>query len=151
MPDGFRYCIHGKPLSATLYPPRTVLYRRDAAHYEDEGHGHRVRINGSVGSLRSTIDHDDRKPLARWFSSQIKYFRAGRRSSCSLPNREYWPASDRIRARGWILPFLAPVYCLVINGLWRDGIAGLHYTLQRWTAECMIALALAELRCSGGN
>jgi glycosyltransferase involved in cell wall biosynthesis len=27
----FTYCIGGKPLRGTLYPPRTVLYRRDAA------------------------------------------------------------------------------------------------------------------------
>lgn len=147
---GFRYCIHGKPLSATLYPPRTVLYRRDAAHYEDEGHGHRVRINGRVGSLRSTIDHDDRKPLARWFSSQIKYSEQEAKFLLTA-KPEMLGRIDRIRARGWIVPFLAPVYCLVAKGLWRDGIAGLHYTLQRWTAECMIALALAERRCSGGN
>src|ERR1051326_2035309 len=39
----FRYCIQGRPLRASLYPPRTVLYRKDKARYRNEGHGHRVQ------------------------------------------------------------------------------------------------------------
>src|SRR5688572_30281874 len=70
----FRYCIFGRPLRSTIYPPRTVLYRRDRARYENEGHGHRVRINGLVEPLRGKIDHDDRKPLSRWLRSQDSYF-----------------------------------------------------------------------------
>src|SRR5438874_10521140 len=38
----FTYRINGRPLRASLYPPRIVLYRRDRARYWDEGHGHRV-------------------------------------------------------------------------------------------------------------
>ena len=57
---------------------------------------------------------------------------------------------DRLRACGWLMPFLAPVYCLVVKGLWRDGLAGWHYTLQRWLAECVIALAVIDRRCSNG-
>ena len=34
----------------TLYPPRTVLYRVRGARYENEGHGHRVRIAGAVAA-----------------------------------------------------------------------------------------------------
>ena len=44
------------------------------------------------------------------------------------------------------MPVLAPFYCLVVKGLWRDGWAGWHYTMQRWVAECMIALALVDRR-----
>lgn len=145
--SAFRYCIHGKPLSATLYPARCVLYRKAAARYEDEGHGHRVRIDGPVGDLRSRIDHDDRKPLVRWFASQMKYAEREAEHLLTAPENEL-SRVDRIRARGWLMPFLAPVYCLVVKGLWRDGAAGWHYTLQRWVAECVIALALAEERCT---
>ena len=42
----FKYCIAGRPLRASLYPPRTVLYRKDRARYREEGHGHRVQIAG---------------------------------------------------------------------------------------------------------
>lgn len=145
----FRYCIYGKPLSSTLYPPRCVLYRKEAARYEDEGHGHRVRIDGPAGDLRSSIDHDDRKPLGRWFASQMKYAEREAAHLLTAPAAEL-SRIDRLRARGWVMPFLAPVYCLVVKGLWRDGLAGWHYTLQRWLAECVIALAVIDRRCSNG-
>jgi len=61
----FRYCIYGRPLRGPLYPPRTVLYRPEEACYHDEGHGHRVHVEGDVKALRSPILHDDRKPLSR--------------------------------------------------------------------------------------
>src|SRR5262245_2369854 len=35
---GFRYCVIGRPLSAALYPPLIALYRRNRAHYVQEGH-----------------------------------------------------------------------------------------------------------------
>src|SRR3954466_5615591 len=70
---GFRYCVYGRPLRSTIYPPRTILYRRDRARYRDEGHGHRVHVDGEVLSLRSPIDHDDRKSLSRWLRSQDRY------------------------------------------------------------------------------
>src|SRR6266403_2252970 len=38
----FIYCINARPLRASLYPSRLVLYRKDQARYHDQGHGHRV-------------------------------------------------------------------------------------------------------------
>jgi glycosyltransferase involved in cell wall biosynthesis len=46
---GFVYRIYGRPLRGTLYPPRLVLYRVRDGRYENEGHGHRVRLSGIVG------------------------------------------------------------------------------------------------------
>ncbi|HEX5957747.1 MAG TPA: glycosyltransferase family 2 protein, partial [Hyphomicrobiaceae bacterium] len=71
----FIYRLHGRSLRATLYPPRTVLYRRDRATYRDIGHGHRVEIAGPVRELAAPIYHDDRKPLSRWLATQRSYAR----------------------------------------------------------------------------
>src|SRR5262245_3676035 len=71
--EQFVYRIHGQPLRGTLYPPRTVLYRKDQAAYRNEGHGHRVSLSGKVVPLAGLIFHDDRKPLSRWFASQQRY------------------------------------------------------------------------------
>src|SRR3954471_9870493 len=38
---GFVYRVHGHALRGTLYPPRTILFRRDSALYRQEGHAHR--------------------------------------------------------------------------------------------------------------
>lgn len=44
----FRYCIDGRPLRGSLLPPRTCLYRTRQGRYHDEGHGHRIRLDGPV-------------------------------------------------------------------------------------------------------
>ena len=72
----FKYCVFGKPLSGTLYPPRNVLYRREKAVYQQDGHGHRVVVEGNGGILSSYILHDDQKPLDRWIASQSLYAKA---------------------------------------------------------------------------
>ena len=66
----FRYCIGGRPLRRSLYPPRVVLYRADRARYVNDGHAHRVRIDGPIGKLSSFIHHDDRKPLNAWLQAR---------------------------------------------------------------------------------
>ena len=58
----FKYCVFGKALRGTLYPPRKVLYRRNKVVYENDGHAHRAIIDGSIESLINYIYHDDRKP-----------------------------------------------------------------------------------------
>jgi hypothetical protein len=47
-----------------------VLYREDKARYQNEGHGNRVTVADNVVPLAGVIFHDDRKPLARWFTAQ---------------------------------------------------------------------------------
>lgn len=139
----FRYCVNGRPLRATLYPPRVVLYQRDRAHYEDEGHGHRVRINGEVRPLRGWIDHDDRKPLDRWLSEQNKYMIREAAELLATP-WEQLKFQDRLRRRIVIAPFAVFFYTLLVKGLILDGWPGWFYVLQRTYAELLLSLRLLE-------
>src|SRR5262245_27638243 len=69
----FKYCVFGKTLRGSLYPPRKILYRREKARYEYDGHTQRVSVEGQAAWLSSYILHDDRKPLSRWLRSQDRY------------------------------------------------------------------------------
>lgn len=141
----FVYCIYGRPLRATLYPPRTVLYRIHGARYHNEGHGHRVAISGNVGSLRGVIYHDDHKPLSRWLTSQQDYAR--REANYLLHSKpRKMSRADRIRRLGWPAPILVFFYVLFAKGCALDGWAGWFYALQRVLAETMIALELVDRR-----
>src|SRR6478672_3592545 len=51
----FRYCVFGRPLSAALYPPVIALYRRERAHYLQEGHTQRAVVDGTVAYLQGRI------------------------------------------------------------------------------------------------
>jgi glycosyltransferase involved in cell wall biosynthesis len=146
----FVYRIFGRALTSTLYPPRTVLYRKDHARYRDEGHGHRVVIDGPIGVLQNAIFHDDRKPLSRWFASQQAY---ARREADYLLTAEpgALKRSDRIRRLGWIAPILVPLYTLFWKRCLLDGWPGWYYALQRGIAEAMIALELIDRRLRGAE
>lgn len=139
----FRYCVFGKPLRGTLYPPRMVLYRREKARYEDDGHTQRVRVEGEAGWLAAPIMHDDRKPLSRWLQSQDRYMRQEVEKFRRASGAEL-SLSDRIRRNKVAAPFIVLFYCLIVQRGILDGWAGWYYALQRVLAETLLALRLIE-------
>ena len=141
----FTYCIHGHPLRGTLYPPRVVLYRRALGTYRDEGHGHRLQIDGAIGRLSAKIEHDDRKSLSRWLASQQSYARREADYLLSAKTSELG-RTDRIRRMAWPAPIFVFFYALVVKGCLFDGWPGWHYVLQRVSAEAIIALELIDRR-----
>lgn len=146
----FTYCIFGKPLRGTLYPPRLVLHRVRDTRYIQDGHAHRVSVSGEIGALRVLIDHDDRKPIARWFASQSAY--AGLEAEKLLTSRlQDLSLPDRLRLCGWVAPGLVVFWCLFVKRCVLDGRAGLYYTLQRLLAETLLATSLLDARLRGGQ
>lgn len=141
----FRYCIQGIPLRSTLLPPRTVLYRRIAARYHNEGHGHRVEINGKVRQLDGFILHDDRKPLSRWLQSQDSYMKLEAPHLLATPN-EQLSVQDRIRKKIFFAPPVMFFYLLFVRGLILDGWRGWYYVAQRTLAELLLSLRLLTER-----
>jgi len=134
----FVYCIKGRELRSGIYPPVTVLYRREAASYIQDGHTQRVALQGVIETLRAPMRHDDRKSLRRWFSSQAKYteleaqkLRAADPAELRLP--------DRLRRWRIIVPPAILVYCLIVRGGILDGRAGFYYAFQRAMAELMLS------------
>jgi glycosyltransferase involved in cell wall biosynthesis len=141
----FVYRIYGRALRGSLYPPRTVLYRKELASYRNEGHGHRVMVAGEVRNLDGVIYHDDRKPLSRWFASQQRY--AHQEADYLLdPRSGPLSRTDRLRLLGWPAPIGVFPYTLVAKGCLLDGWPGWYYALQRAVAEVLIALELLDRR-----
>jgi glycosyltransferase involved in cell wall biosynthesis len=137
----FTYCIGGRPLRGSAYPPVTVLYRRNKAVYCQDGHTQRVIVTGEVRDLQAHIRHDDRKPLSRWFRSQDAYAQqeADKLAQATSPG-----FNDRLRRLRWLAPFLVFFYCLFVQRNILDGRAGLFYAFQRMLAETMLSLRLLE-------
>ena len=146
----FVYCVHGRPLSGSLYPPRAVLYRVEDASYRNIGHGHRVVLSGAVTDLKAVIYHDDRKPLSRWLEAQAHYTKREADHLLSTP-RERLSRRDRLRLMGWPAPILVLLYVLLVKRALFDGYAGWFYAWQRTYAEILLALELLDRRLSKGN
>jgi len=144
----FTYCIDGTPLRSAVYPPVTVLYRRSAARYEQDGHTQRVNIYGAVSALTAKIQHDDRKPLAHWIASQIRYMKLeAEKLTATSPSA--LGIADRMRTLIVVAPPLMFLLCLFGRGGVMDGWRGLFYALQRTTAELILSLSLVERRVLG--
>lgn len=146
----FKYCVFGKPLRGTLYPPRQVLYRAKKAKYVNDGHGHRVQVSGQSHVLSSYIYHDDRKPLARWLKSQDMYMIIEARKLLT-ENSSTINLADRIRKKKILAPFIVLFYCLIIKQGILDGWPGWYYAWQRMLAELILSLRLIEFEHWNSN
>ncbi|MEL6224751.1 MAG: glycosyltransferase family 2 protein [Cyanobacteria bacterium J06627_8] len=146
----FKYCVFGKPLRGTLLPRRTVLYRTAKATYQEDGHAHRVQVEGATALLAEHIYHDDRKPLSRWLWAQDRYMVLEVKKLQATPASELsW--GDRIRQQKVLAPFVILVYCLILKGGILDGWRGWYYAFQRMLAELLLSIKLIEAEVSSSS
>lgn len=141
----FRYCVFGRPLRGSLYPPRAVLFQKLRCHYVQDGHTQTLAIDGSAKLLQGHLLHDDRKPLMRWLESQRRYAEL---EACKLVEhpRQRKKLADQLRQ--WIWP-AAPatfLYTMVVKRCLLDGWPGLFYGLQRTYFELLLSLELLDRR-----
>ncbi len=139
----FVYCINGRRLRSGVYPNVTVLYRRAAARYVQDGHTQRVVVEGRIDTLSFPILHDDRKPLSRWFQAQQRYTSLEAIKLLATNYRELsW--TDRVRRWRVVAPGAVLFYCLFIRGGILDGWPGFYYAFQRMMAELLLSLYLLD-------
>src|SRR5215204_5026927 len=141
----FVYCIKGRELRSGIYPPVTVLYRREAASYVQDGHTQRVALEGSIESLEAPMRHDDRKSFKRWLASQARYTEL-EAQKLRVANPAELGLADRMRRWRFVVPPVMLVYCLIVRGGILDGWAGFYYAFQRAMAEAMLSHRLSGLR-----
>jgi glycosyltransferase involved in cell wall biosynthesis len=139
----FIYCVHGRRLISGIYPPVTVLYRREGASYIQDGHSHRLRIDGRIENLHAPILHDDRKPFSRWLQAQARYTELEANKLVSAdPVSLSW--ADELRRCRILAPPAMLLFCLIVRGGIFDGWAGFYYAFQRALAELMLSLYLLD-------
>lgn len=137
----FTYAVHGKPLRASLYPPRVVLLQREHASVWQDGHAHRVSVDGDTGTLHAKIVHDDRKGFQRFVERQRKYMREEAEKLRRADPRALNTAG-RLRKAVVLAPFAVVVHTLFVKGVILDGWPGLVYTWERFVAELILSREL---------
>lgn len=134
----FVYAVHGRPLRASLYPPRPVLLRHGAFAFHMDGHTQRVRVAGRVGRLGTRLVHDDRKDLRRFVARQRRYMRDEAAKLRAAPWRSLGLAG-RVRKLRVVAPFAVALHTLFVKGAILDGRAGWRYALERVIAEVILS------------
>lgn len=137
----FVYAMRGRPLRASLYPPRPVLFRRDSVSHFMDGHTHRARLEGEGQMLHARIIHDDRKPFSRFVERQRGYMR---NEAAKIRAGKQLNLAGRIRKLRVVAPFAVVIHALFAKGLILDGIAGLEYTWERFVAEVILSIELMK-------
>jgi hypothetical protein len=95
--------------------------------------------------MQTKIDHDDRKPLTRWLSSQDKYaLLEAEKLAAADPAK--LRLQDKLRFTCWLAVPASLVFTLLVKGTIWDGWRGWYYALQRVLAEMLLALRLIERR-----
>jgi glycosyltransferase involved in cell wall biosynthesis len=146
----FRYCVFGRSLRASLYPPRAVLFHKARCRYVQDGHTQTLAIDGLSKLLQGYILHDDRKPLGRWLESQRRYAELEARKLVEH-SREKKSMADRLRQWIWPAPPAAFLYTLLVKRCLFDGWPGLYYVLQRTYYELLLSLELLDRHLRRNN
>jgi glycosyltransferase involved in cell wall biosynthesis len=144
----FRYCINGRPLRGTLYPPHAVLFRKSRCRYAQDGHTQVLSIEGPTQSLHAFLLHDDRKPLNSWLDAQRRYARLEADKLTQTFHRTLSRA-DRLRQQIWPAVPAVFFYTLIAKRCLFDGWPGWFYTLQRTYFELLLSLELLDRRLMG--
>lgn len=137
----FTYAVRGKPLRASLYPPRIVLLQREHASVWQDGHAHRVAVDGDTITLREKIVHDDRKSFKRFVERQRKYMKQEAEKLRQRDPRTL-NAAAHVRKLIVVAPFAVVLHTLFVKGLILDGWPGLVYTWERFVAELILSREL---------
>lgn len=145
----FHYVVHRRRLRGTLYPAKTVLFRKDRCRYVQDGHTQLLSGDERVSPLVCRIDHHDCKPLSRWLDSQRKYA-ALEAEKLGLDNGASGIA-DHLRKMIWPAAPAAFLYTLFVKRLILDGWPGWFYALQRTYAEALLSLELLERRLASAG
>lgn len=139
----FEFLVFGRKLRGNNTTPRAVLFKLGFGKYFDDGHAHRLEIDGAAGSYNAKILHDDRKSLSRWLHNQDGYSikEAYKILNVKADERSF---NSRLRKNKIIAPFMVFFYSLFVKGLIFNGWVGWHYTLQRTLVEILLSLRLIE-------
>ena len=144
----FTFCIHGRPLRASLYPPKSILLRRGKWRCWQDGHTDEWEVEGRLLDLRGLVLHDDRKPISHWVNDQRRYM-AAERDKLMAADRRKLNRYDQLRLKRCFAPILMLIYCLFIKRLILDGGPGIFYAFQRSFTEYLLSLYLIEKDVSG--
>ena len=141
----FRYAVNGRPLRASLYPPRVVLAAKSHSSFWLDGHTQRIAVDGDVGNLRTPLVHDDRKSFRSFLERQKRYM-VQEAEKLRLRDPRSLGLAGRVRKLVIVAPFAVVIHTLFVKGLILDGRAGLRYAWERFVAELMLSRELLRRR-----
>ena len=135
----FEYHVLGRRLLGSIYPPQLRLFRKSEVFIRQPGHSQVFEINGPIYRFRSCLIHEDRKPLDRWLSNQIKYAALEAERIQNAPRANL---KNALRRAG-LSPLIVGIYAYVRAGGVLNSRAARAYGAERLIFEALLARSLA--------
>ncbi len=145
-----------------LYPNGTIrIWRHGAARFGDRGVNEHAVVDGEVGEIRATLDHEDRKDLGAWLERHNRYSALEARAldegdvTGGVKPRLFGRGAER---RAWLRRFYYHVpgrallyflYRFVVRLGFLDGRAGFRFAFLHASYLYWIDLKRDELRRTG--
>jgi len=153
-----RLWFMGKPLH--VLSPVLRLWRTGKCRFSDVIVNEHPIVNGTVGKLRSILEHLDSPDLHHWYEKQNHYTTMEaimkiRGDSLALNPRLFGNALERrmfFKKYFHKIPFrfqLLYLYEVFIRGAWRSGAVGLAWAHLRIEVRLAIELKFKEIRTTG--
>jgi glycosyltransferase involved in cell wall biosynthesis len=139
----FVYCYYGKQLSGSLYPNQIRVFRPGEVRVTQVDHTQHFAVPGEVYSFRSTVIHDDRKPLERWVAAQLSYQVLNDETISENGGPRRLKYSLR---RAGIMPPLVGLLAYLRSGGPFGGAASARYAYERIVCESLLAIRLLNRR-----
>jgi len=136
----FEYRILGRGLVGSVYPAQIRLFRKNQVRIVQRGHSQVFEVNGSVCRFRSSLIHEDLKPISRWLNNQMKYASLEAARIACAPKRSI---KDWLRITG-ISPAIVGAWAYVGAGGPFRPVASRAYAYERLIFEAILARLLTE-------
>ena len=143
----FTYQYYGKALAGSLCPPQLRLFKRREVSVVQPDHTQRFSVAGNIYKFRSSLIHDDRKPVERWVASQLAYQLLNEQE---LSNGGRRRMRDRLRYIGIMPPIVGLLAYVRAGGPFR-GAAAARYAYERTVAEGLLAIRLMDARLKAND
>jgi glycosyltransferase involved in cell wall biosynthesis len=138
----FEYRMLGHALRGSIYPAQIRLFKKNQVRVVQLGHSQAFEVNGNVCKFRSSLIHEDLKPMSRWLNNQMKYAsleavrirRAGKQT-----------LKDRLRVAGFSPAIVGAWAYISAGGPFRP-VASRAYACERVIFEAILSRMLTESR-----
>ena len=127
-----------------MYPNKTLLFQVKKIFFKKDGHKEKVIFLGKKKLLKSYIIHYDLKSFKFWIINQFNYAKIDGNKNLSIKFQKL-RIQDKIRRFIFLMNFTSFVYYFFYRKLYKYGLSGITYVIQRQIYEFFLSIRIFYL------
>src|SRR5260370_7058632 len=136
----FEYRVLGRRLPGSIYPAQVRVFRKHDVRIDQPGHSQVFHVPGPLCRFRSSLIHEDQKPIDRWLNNQMKYASLEAARIKGIPTKNL---KDKLRMAG-LSPAIWSMWAYLKAGGPINHSASRAYACERLIFEALLARLLSD-------